>query len=188
MSRRPHLPVIDGDVARVPLTRALHAIIDAADAELISTYGCWQARWDASAKTHYASATARQPCDRPSTIQMHRLLLNAQSGLLVDHRNHDGLDNRRDNLRLCSPTQNQHNLRGPQRNGTSGYLGVTWHRRDRRWQAAFVIAGRSHHVGNFSSAVEAAVARDAFVRERFPDDPFSCFNFPLPTVARGETP
>ncbi|MCH7719226.1 MAG: HNH endonuclease, partial [Chloroflexi bacterium] len=55
---------------------------------------------------------------------MHRLITNAPKGLIVDHIDHNGLNNTRNNLRLCTPEQNDYNRR-PQKGSTSKYKGVS---------------------------------------------------------------
>jgi hypothetical protein len=81
----------------------------------------------------------------------------------VDHINHDGLDNRRANLRLATPSQNLGNKR-PQRGGSSPYKGVSlqtsWHPIGRPWKASIDIDGRTKSIGYFATEVEAANAYD----------------------------
>ena len=85
------------------------------------------------------------------------------AGRVVDHRNGDPLDNRRRNLRIVTPQHNTWAQR-PARGGTSEFRGVFRRRRARQrvWRALVRWCGRAHYVGLFSSAIEAALARDAF--------------------------
>jgi hypothetical protein len=80
----------------------------------------------------------------------------------IDHVNCDKLDNRWSNLRDASPSQNNANV-GPRARNTSGHKGVTWHKRNERWQ---VYLGRSF-VGQFVSKDEAAEAYQKAAEERF---------------------
>jgi hypothetical protein len=94
----------------------------------------------------------------PSPIKLHRLLLNAPSGLMVDHINGDGLDNRRANLRLA--TRNLNNRNGRTR---STHRGVYWDKRENKWGVYITIHGRTHALGRYVDLDEAkAVFHTAF--------------------------
>lgn len=88
---------------------------------------------------------------------MHRVILNAPEGVKVDHRNRNGLDNRRDNLRLCTNSQNQHN-RGTNKNSKTGYKGVFPLRG--KYQAQIMIHRQRIYLGLFNTPEEAAFAYD----------------------------
>lgn len=90
---------------------------------------------------------------------MHRLLLQAVPGQMVDHVNGNGLDNRKCNLRWCTNSQNQANTdRHPR--GSSQYRGVHWRIRDQKWGATIKIMKRTYRLGHFLSEEEAAIAYD----------------------------
>ena len=76
---------------------------------------------------------------------------------LTDHRNGDGLDNQRHNLRPATNSQNNHN-RGPAIGRSSSYKGVHWHKGCRKWQASIRIDGKRRHLGLFASEEDAARA------------------------------
>jgi hypothetical protein len=88
---------------------------------------------------------------------MHKLLIPGVSR--IDHRNRDGLDNRRENLRPATQSQNMANSRS--RPGSSLFKGVSWIRRDRRWYASIMFNYRSISLGNYVSEIEAAKAYNA---------------------------
>ncbi len=93
------------------------------------------------------------------TVYLHRVLLDAPSGALVDHINRKPLDNRRLNLRLASRTENNFNA-GP-KGGSSRFKGVTWHRNRHRWQAQIRLStGQRRYLGLFETEEEAACAHD----------------------------
>lgn len=81
-------------------------------------------------------------------------------GLQIDHINGKREDNRLDNLRLVTNAENHRNQSMP-RNNTSGAIGVSWHKRDRKWEAKIRIDGRQKNLGLFETAAEAAKARAA---------------------------
>jgi len=98
------------------------------------------------------------PADSKIT-QLHRLIMDAPKGILVDHRNNDGLDNRRANLRLATHTQNQWNKRKI-KNASSQFMGVSFHKKLRNWAAYINMAGKKIHLGYFDSEIEAAKTYD----------------------------
>ncbi len=97
-----------------------------------------------------------------------RLLLNPNHRWHVDHRNRDPLDNRRSNLRLCTPRQNAMN-KGPASGKSSKYKGVTKVVGRDRWVAVGFWRGKRHHLGTFYDEVSAAIAYNKFVEKRCPD-------------------
>lgn len=100
------------------------------------------------------------------TIFMSRQITNAPTGMVVDHINGDSLDNRRENLRICTEAENQHN-RKKNKNGHPLYKGIHWNKRSCKWQARIGINGRDHHIGYFNSDQDAALAYDTKAREAY---------------------
>ena len=85
---------------------------------------------------------------------------------LVDHRDHNGLNNRRSNLRPADASQNQANKRGTL-NSSSIYKGVHWHSARRKWRAEICFRGVRRHLGSFEREDEAALAYNAAATETF---------------------
>lgn len=83
--------------------------------------------------------------------------------MFVDHINHNKLDNRRCNLRICTETQNNMNKCFDSRN-TSGYKGVSWHKSARKWFAYIRFNKQRLNIGFFDDPVEAAHAYDDAAR------------------------
>lgn len=98
-------------------------------------------------------------------VFMHRFLLDLTpgDGHQVDHINGDKLDNRRENLRVCTNAQNNQNLhqRGP-------YRGASWHAQRNRWRAYATLDGKQRHLGYFAAREDAAAAASAFRRNHMP--------------------
>jgi hypothetical protein len=93
---------------------------------------------------------------------MHRLIQGVtDSETQVDHRNHDGLDNQRANLRTTSRAGNQQNRLGAASNSTTGVRGVTYHQEKHKYMVQVGYGGRNHYVGYFSTLEEAAEASEA---------------------------
>lgn len=108
-------------------------------------------------------------------VFLHRFLTGAKRGQHVDHINGDGFDNRRSNLRICTPRQNQGNRR-VSCNNTTGFKGVSPHRNKYRAQIGDG-SGKQAYIGLFDTAEEAARAYDARAREFHGD--FARLNFPV---------
>lgn len=111
----------------------------------------------------YVRRTSREE----GTLLMHRLITGAQKGFVVDHINHNTLDNRRENLRLCTRSQNAQNAYG-QRETSSKYKGVCFERRGlKRWRASMKLDQKSIFIGNFATEREAARAYNQRAKSTF---------------------
>lgn len=78
-------------------------------------------------------------------------------GKVIDHANHDILNNQKNNLRLCTHQQNNCN-RASAKGSSSKYLGVSWHKSSKKWQASARVNGAKKHLGRFASEDDAAKA------------------------------
>lgn len=89
-----------------------------------------------------------------------REIMNAPKGTMVDHINHDTLDNRKSNLRICSNHQNQANRKVVGSNNTSGYKGVGLNMRctHKKWRSTIQVYGKKICLGYFESKEKAALA------------------------------
>lgn len=94
---------------------------------------------------------------------MHRLILNNPPR--VDHFNSDGLDNRRENIRACTASQNMFNRR--KQAGSSQFKGVSWYKRHGKWVAKLRCHGKDYFLGYFTDEKEAALAYQAAAKELF---------------------
>ncbi len=97
---------------------------------------------------------------RTTVLALHRIIMNAPAGLLVDHQNGNGLDNRRANLRLATHSQNLCNSRINKSNCSSQFRGVSLFRRRGVWSARIKIRGKSIFLGYFDNEIDAAKAYD----------------------------
>jgi hypothetical protein len=152
MSRRS--VEIVGEIARVPLSQGLFAIIDAADVPLVGGY-TWTATVNNRATYAVRSALKDEPRHKAKII-LHRVIMGNPTGLTIDHINGDGLDCRRSNLRLATVAENSRNRR-ISRNSSTGFKGVTLIADD-RWQARIRLNGRRYNLGCFGSPEEASAA------------------------------
>lgn len=107
------------------------------------------------------------------TIFMHRVILNTPLGYETDHSNGDGLDNRKENLRIATASQNKWN-RNKYKNNTSGYKGVSWEKDRGRWRAYIILKTERIHLGYFNDKHEAARAYNAAAIKYHGE--FACLN------------
>ncbi len=155
---------------QIALTAGKTALVDDEDYDRAMTLN-WHAHKSVT-KNHvqwYASARIDG-----KTIYLHRFLLCAPEGMQVDHRDHDGLNNCRSNLRLCTQTQNNGNKRS--RVGVSGFRGVCFYPPCGTWQARISISNKSKTLGFRRTPEEAARLYDMAARDHFGE--FATLNFP----------
>jgi len=138
------------NIAFVPLTRGLEAIIDAADVHMVESYN-WCAM--PGANTVYAMRLDNSSGTR-STIYLHRVISAVRGREQVDHINSNGLDNRRLNLRAASCVENMRNTK-LQSSNTSGYKGVHWLKSAGKWQARIRTDLGRRHLGLFTDPKDA---------------------------------
>jgi hypothetical protein len=157
----------------IPLTQGHIAIVDEVDGDLIAS--SWRVL--KAPKTHYGVRNAYGLDGRRTTQKLHRAI-GARMGIdgEVDHRDRNGLNCRRENLRAATSSQNKAN-RGLQSSNTSGFIGVSWHKRASKWKAQIRIDGRVTYIGYYVDPVEAARAYDQAALDSFGE--FAVLNFPL---------
>lgn len=138
---------------KISLTQNQYAIVDDVDYQWLNAY-----RWFAHRNRYTFYAERNIQIDgKGQKLLMHRLILGLGIGdcKQTDHIDGNGLNNQRANLRVCSKAENQHNQR-PQRNVSSYYKGVTWHRNTNKWQVRIVFNGKHKYLGLFNSEMRAA--------------------------------
>jgi hypothetical protein len=154
-------------IRAIPLTQGKFAIVDAEDYDWLSQYKwCVQKAGDCL----YAVRSKKR-----ATIKMHREIIGAPKRLMCDHIDHNGLNNCKSNLRLCTNAQNSYN-RQARINCTSKYKGVSWKKADRKWQVLIGFEGKRICLGLFDNEMEAAMAYDDKAIELFGE--FACVNLP----------
>lgn len=155
------------------VTRGLVAIVDEEDYERVSQF-----KWCAikGRDTWYAHRTVRKSEGlAKSSIRLHHFILGMTADIAgeIDHRNGNGLDNRKQNLRMATAGQNRVNS-GPTKRNTSGFKGVTRH--GKKWHAQIRCGDTNHRLGSHPTPEAAARVYDAKARELFGE--FAYLNFP----------
>jgi hypothetical protein len=145
---------------------SLWAVVDIEDLDLVGRH-----KWWANERGDIVYAHA-------GSLYMHRLVLQVPDDMVVDHIDHDGLNNRRANLRSATLTQNsQHRRALTMRAGrpvASRFKGVT--RSGRMWQVSIQISGHRLYLGQYSRETDAAQMYDRYARAAFGE--YAVLNFP----------
>jgi len=125
------------------------AIIDKEDIEKVKNY-----KWGLlSNKNKYVQTKINS-----KKVSLHRFLLNVQGEMVIDHINHNPLDNRKNNLRICTNQQNIFNS-SVAKNNTSGHRGVIWHKGHKSWMAVIIVNGKFIYLGYYKDKKRAITVR-----------------------------
>lgn len=161
------------DVVRIDLGDGHQAVLDAADHPIVAGHS-WRCLHTPTGRQYAATDFERR------LVYMHRLIANTPDDRVTDHRNNDGLDNRRANLRTATRGQNNAHTGKRRtyagRESASAFKGVGWDSARGRWRAHAKIDGRNRFLGRFDSEVEAARAYDAVAVVAWGE--FAFLNFP----------
>lgn len=139
----------------IPLSQGKRAIVDDDDFEYLS-------QW----KWHFASGYAVSTTIKKGSTYMHQIVNCTPKGLETDHKNGDKLDNRKENLRTATKSQNVHNM-GGRKNSTSRYKGVNWDKDRKKWLVRIANDKKQKNLGRYRSEEEAALAYNKVAIEYF---------------------
>jgi hypothetical protein len=148
--------IIEGDIAKIPLgvgAKDGYAIVDVEFA--------WLDKYKWIARRGYAISHIK---NKPQP--MHRLVTSCPKGMVVDHINHDTLDNRKVNLRICTHAENMMNMVIPKDN-KSGVKGVFWDSNKGKWHAKLQVRNKPVFIGYFMDLEIAARAYDKAAKKHF---------------------
>lgn len=149
---------------KIELTHGQYALVDDEDFEYLNQFK-WDAHWYPHTKSYYATCNHYVMMGNEKKRIMSRMptmIMNAPKGKVVDHINHDTLDNRKSNLRIVSIRQNNQNKKNK---GTSKYPGVSWDKSRQKWRAYITINKKQKHLGRFNEEQEAAKAYEQACRK-----------------------
>lgn len=149
----------------IKLTQGKVALVDDSDYDELIKYS-WQAYWNKRGKRFYARRTFRVKGERKVSL-MHRFILGlADRKISCDHKDNDGLNNQRSNLRVATLQQNSFN-RKKSLNCSSKYKGVVWLKERNIWRAYTIINGKPKYLGVFHNEIEAAITYNMAAIENF---------------------
>jgi hypothetical protein len=144
---------------RIELTQGQYTLVDDEDYDYLNQYS-WLADRSTSETPFYARGTVNR-----KKVRMHRLIMNLEDPKLqIDHINGDTLDNRKCNLRIVTRSINMRNRRSF-KGSYSKYLGVTWHKRDKKWIGQIMIEGKNISLGYHDTQEEAYQARLKYIKK-----------------------
>lgn len=170
--------MLPAGVCRVMLDLNHSTLVDFEDLRYVHWHP-WSPLFGHNGKTYVSANVA------DSVRYLHRTIKNTRDGCETDHINGDGLDNRRENLRTATASQNRANMGKPRRPDgsmhSSAYKGVSWDRSRGRWQSKVSIGGRSRNLGRYDDEIEAARAYDRAAEAHWGE--FAQLNFPAAVSA-----
>jgi len=146
---------------QIELTQGMFALVDDEDFEELNQFNWCFAQGYAVRKITISGKRQNQG--------MHRLITNCPDGFEVDHINHDMLDNRKANLRVCRHSENVYNQKVRTYAKTSVYKGVYFHKRDGKWIAQIQLNNKRKFLGYFTNEIDAAIAYNVAAIELFGD-------------------
>jgi hypothetical protein len=141
------------------------ALVDDSDYEWLNQWR-WSANRDNLTGMFYAVRHSPLVDGKRTLIQMHGLILDTPKGMHTDHIDHDTLNNQRSNLRVATNSQNQGNQK-LRADNKSGYKGVSWNKKEKKWAAKMIHQGKQIFVGYFVDPKEASVAHSKASKQYF---------------------
>jgi hypothetical protein len=149
-------------------------MVDRRDRALVLSLLPWHVEKKAQSSHLFYATRKSSRGSTPQNILMHRLIIDAPAGVEVDHRDGNGLNNTRQNIRLASHSQNMKNSRS-RKNNRSGYKGVSWCPREEGWRSYINVNGKFKSLGYHETAEAAAKTRDLAAKKYHAD--FANLNF-----------
>lgn len=147
---------------QIPVGRGMVALVDNEDYERLSKF-----RWLAyRARSRYTKVWHVRLCGHDKQTYMHRMIVTPPEGMIIDHINRDGLDNRKCNLRFCTHWQNSLNA-SKRMNTTSRFKGVCKRNDSGNYRARIRVHGKLINLGTFKSEKDAARAYNSAAQTYF---------------------
>jgi hypothetical protein len=161
----------------ISLTQGKFAMVDDEDFDLLNQYKWHILYCGKIGYTSYALTSIKEfKAQKKTSISMHRLIMGCKKfdSKIIDHKDGNGLNNQKHNLRVCNRSENGKNRKAKNnKKGKSKYLGVYLRIRNRKyktargikectdtpvWQSQIRFNGKAHHLGNFKTEIDAAKA------------------------------
>lgn len=150
------------------------ALVDDIDYELVSSLR-WSYCNGYAVNKKYVKGSGRKN-QKSLVISMHRFILGNPLGKFVDHIDFNTLNNKRENIRVCDKSDNQHHQGKMNKATSSKYKGVFWNTSLKKWMVKLQFKYKCHYVGIFDDEIVAAKSYDKKAKELFGE--FAWLNFP----------
>ena len=150
-----------------------YAKVDPADYKRLRKYKFIASK---SRNCFYAQMLEPNAITEKKILQMHQMILKVPKGMVVDHINNDGMDNRSANLRAATLAQNSYNRKKLSKQCNSKYKGVCWYKASLKWHARIMFEKKRIHLCYFKNEIDAAKAYDEAAKKYHGE--FACLNFP----------
>lgn len=154
---------------RLPLTNGGITLVDDEDHSKVSKYKWYKSKRED--KKYIVQSTNGRPA-----IILSRFIMNPPQNMVVDHKDGNGLNNQKKNLRICTVEENNRNQRKLYVNNTSGYRGVVWSKAHKKWHARINVHYKRISLGYYYDIEEAARAHDKAAKKYHKE--FASLNFP----------
>lgn len=154
----------------IELTKGKYAIVDPDDWYRTDAFN-WHA---AESRGLFYAKRYVINVEKPYMLPMQNFILGIKHGIIVDHINHNGLDNRKANLRVCSAQENSYNTKKKSNASTSKFKGVYFCRTHNRWKSEIRAKGVIYRLGYYKNEYEAYTAYVEAAKKHHGE--FACFN------------
>ncbi len=155
---------------KIPLTQGKVTIVDDEDFDRLSIHKWHVVKAGKTVKHFYAKRCVVKDLNgKFLNIFMHREILGAAKGIQVDHKDNDGLNNLRSNIRLCTQAENNRNMGRWAKKKSSEYKGVCLNKNEQKWMSAITVHGKRKHLGYFLNETDAALKYDEASKRIFGD-------------------
>lgn len=137
---------------QIEVKNGLYALVDDED------YAAIQKRWHLDSGGYVTRLTSRNDLNkngRRKVVFLHRVIMNARNGEMVDHINHNKLDNRKENLRIVNKSQNAINSK-VRTDNKSGHRGVYFEKRSGKWVSEIRVGGKKYWLGRYANKLAAS--------------------------------
>lgn len=151
---------------KIKLTQGKYALVDDEDFEILNQ---WKWHSIKNGRTFYAGRTSakNKETKKRNGIRMHiEIIGKSPKGKEIDHKDGNGLNNQRKNLRLVSHSENMINQR-QRLNNTSGFRGVSWNTALKKWRTDVRLHTIRFFLGYFTDKLDAKQAYDKFIKENY---------------------
>ncbi len=149
---------------KIPLTQGKFALIDDEDYSIVNLFKWYAHKGYHSHNAFYATTNVVLD-NKKSTLKMHRLIANVPFNKEADHKDRNGLNNQKYNLRICTDSQNQMNSKSYA--GSSKFKGVSWYKITKRWTARITLNRKLIYLGYFKKEKDAAKAYNNKAKELY---------------------